>query len=301
MEARVEEARLKLFEVAHLVKGAGAGALEQAACVMQWADYLAGGSGKSDAPSCVDPAIRSFMVSWNDALPDADRDILKPYAVKTVGSAGSKALMERRAWLARDWYIRTFTPTWLELAGLSEHAETLRKLNELCADADLERAHGSLSAAESAAWSAAESAAESAAWSAAESAAWSAAESAARSAAWSAAVSAAWSAARSAARSAAVSAAWSAAGSAAWSAAGSAAWSAAESAAESAAWSAARSAAWSAAESAAWSAAWSAAGSAARSAAESAAEKALDPTVKRLQKSALELLDRMLALKDDAA
>jgi len=79
---------------------------------------------------------------------------------------------------------------------------------------------------------------------------------------------------------------------AAWSAARSAAWSAAESAAESAAWSAARSAAESAARSAAWSAAWSAAESAARS----AADEALAPTVKKLQASAIELVERMAAV-----
>ncbi len=124
--------------------------------------------------------------------------------------------------MAQDWYIREFTPTWLELAGLGDHAATLRGLNEILSDADISGAQTALSAA----WSAAESAARSAAWSAAESAARSAAESAA----------------------------------------------------------------WSAAESAAWSAA--------RSAAESAANDALEPTVRRLQKSALALVDRMLAVTE---
>jgi hypothetical protein len=109
--------------------------------------------------------------------------------------------------------------------------------------------------------------------SAARSAAGSAARSAAGSAAWYAAESAAWSAAGYAAGSAAESAAWSAAGYAA------------ESAAD-AAWSAAGYAAGSAAGSAAWSAAWSAAGS------------ALRPTVEKLQKSAFDLVERMLALKE---
>jgi hypothetical protein len=89
-----------------------------------------------------------------------------------------------------------------------------------------------------------------------------------------------------AARSAARSAAWSAA----WSAARSAAWSAAESAARSAARSAAWSAAWSAARSAAESAAWSAA--------ESAAESALEQTRKELQASAVDLLNRMIAVTE---
>jgi len=78
-------------------------------------------------------------------------------------------------------------------------------------------------------------------------------------------------------------------------------WSATWSAA--AAWSAAASAAaaWSAAASATWSATWSAAAaaSAARSAAAaaSAAASSLRPNVVKLQKSALELIDRCLELK----
>ena len=70
-------------------------------------------------------------------------------------------------------------------------------------------------------------------------------------------------------------------------------------AAWSAAWSAARSAAESAAESAAWSAARSAAWSAAWSAARSAALAKLQSTSDELQKSALDLLDRMINAKDE--
>jgi hypothetical protein len=240
-------------------------------CVMEAVAYVAG-EEFSDRPKCASETIAAFMRAWNDSLNDEQRQMLRPYIRRLVGTAAGKEAEAERAWLAIDWYVRVFTPTWLEVAGLHDHAETLRTLNRLTTDAELNAADGKLSAARSAAESAAESAAWSAAWSAAESAAWSAARSAARSAAESAAESAAWSAAESAAESVA--------------------WSAAESVAWSAAWSAAESAAWSAAESAARSAAWSAAWSAA----ESAAEKALEPTVTRLQQSALDLLNRMIAV-----
>jgi hypothetical protein len=92
------------------------------------------------------------------------------------------------------------------------------------------------------------------------------------------------------------SAAFSAARSAALSAAESAALSAAESAALSAAFCAAESAAFSAARSAALSAAESAALSAARS----AAEQKLKPTVLSLQDSALELLGRLIEVREAA-
>jgi hypothetical protein len=225
----------------------------------------------SDHPRCASESIGAFLRDWNDSLDDERRQWLKPYVLRLVGTAAPAEVEKRRAYLAIDWYVRTFAPTWLELANLYNEAAALRSLAQIVDIATTGDAQGPLSAAESAA----ESAAWSAAWSAAESAARSAAESAAWSAAESAAESAAWSAAESAARSAAESAAWSAAESAARSAA--------ESAAESAAWSAAESAARSAAESAAESAAWS------------AAEQALAGTVERLQRSALDLLDRMIA------
>jgi hypothetical protein len=239
---------------------------EQGACAMEVVSWLAG-EPFSDHPACVSPCIGAFMRSWNDALPDADRHILIPLLAKVVGTV-NPALEERRGLMAVDWYIRTHTPAWLELAGLTKQAESLRALPEITATAQMPSLRGPLEAVRddaSAAWSAA--------WSAAESAA----ESAARSAAWSAAESAAWSAAESAARSAAWSAAWSAARSAAWSAARSAAWSAARIAARSAAW------------------------SAARSAAESAARSALAKTTTSLQLSAIDLVERMCALTDQVS
>jgi hypothetical protein len=210
----------KFLETLVVEKGSHEG--EDGFCVMEAVAYVAG-EEHTDTPKCASEVIGSFLRSWNDSLNDKDRQLLKPYVLKLVGTVASKEIEVARARLAQDWYVRVFTPTWLELAGLSDHAETLRKLNKITSDKDITDAQPALLAARSAA----ESAARSAARSAAESAAWSAAWSAARSAAWSAAESAA----RSAARSAAESAAWSAA------------WSAARSAAESAAWSAARSAA----------------------------------------------------------
>jgi hypothetical protein len=251
---------------------------ETGMCAMEAAAFIAG-EPHSDHPDCVCPIITRFMISWNDTLPsNAERDrLLKPLIPKILGTRGSEELARRRSMMALDWFLRIYTPAFLDAAALADEASALR----VASIDDRPALTAALNAAKAAAekkWSAAESAAESAAWSAARSAAWSAARSAAESAAWSAARSAARSAAESAAESAARSAAWSAARSAAWSAA----WSAARSAAWSAAWSAARSAA----RSAAWSAAWS------------AAEKFFAPLVAELQKSATKLVLDMAALKE---
>ena len=83
---------------------------------------------------------------------------------------------------------------------------------------------------------------------------------------------------------------------AAGAAAGDAAWAAAWAAAGAAAWAAAAAAARDAARDAAWDAAWDAAGDAAWAAAGDAARAALQPTVSQLQASAIDLVERMIAL-----
>jgi hypothetical protein len=174
-----------------------------------------------DHPS-ISRVVRAFAIGLNDAWNDEDRQRLRPYVTRILGTKTTKEDEETRAWMATDWLARVHTPAFLRLAGLPEHAQALESLARIVDTTTARAAQPSLDAAESAARSAAGSAAESAARSAAGSAAESAAGSAARSAARSAAGSAAESAARSAARSAAGSAARSAARSAAGSAAESA-------------------------------------------------------------------------------
>jgi hypothetical protein len=203
---------LALIGVDGITLGVGAhGRREDGVCAMEAVAWIAG-EPHSDSPRCASPAISAFMRSWNDSLPDGDRDrLLKPYLAKLIGSRGTKAAEGRRGWLAMDWLIRTFAPAWLSLVhDLSPHAEALRNLPEIANSAAVALAKDPIAAAYSAADSAAYSAAYSAADWAAYSAAYSAADCAARSAADSAAYSAAYSAARSAADSAARSAARSA-------------------------------------------------------------------------------------------
>jgi hypothetical protein len=246
-------------------------------CVMEAVAFVAGEKW-SDSPECACPIISAFLRAWNDGLPtDADRDrLLKALVPRLVGTR-NKALEEKRGVMAADWLIRVHTPAWLRLAGLTAQADSLANLPEITAFAQFPPLRGSLEAIR-------EDAA--AAWAAARDAAWDAAGAAAR--------DAAWDAARDAARAAARAAAWDAA----WAAARDAAWAAARDAARDAAWDAARDAAWAAARDAAGAAAWAAARAAARDAARDAAgdaaAKKLAPTRDALQKSALELVERMI-------
>jgi hypothetical protein len=98
---------------------------------------------------------------------------------------------------------------------------------------------------------------------------------------------AAWAAARDAARDAAWAAARDAAWAAAWAAARAAAWAAVWAAARDAVWDAAWAAARDAARDAAWAAAWA------------AARAKFAETVRTLQASAIELVERMATLRDE--
>jgi hypothetical protein len=211
--------------------------------------YGAAETFTDDHPS-ISRVIRSFSIAFNDGIKDDQRrtDLLKPYAVKILGTKTNAADEETRAWMATDWLVRVHTPAWLDLAGLSEHAASLRSLAPLTSSEIALAAQQTIRNAADASY-AAGAAAGDAARAAAGDAAWAAAGAAARAAAWDAA------------------------------------------------WDAARAAAWDAA----WAAARAAAGAAARAAAWDAARAKLAPTVEQLQASAIDLLDRMIAVDSRAA
>ena len=96
-------------------------------CVMEAVAFVAG-EPWSDHPECASNVIGVFMRSWNDSLDDEGRQRLKPYITRLVGSKGTKAVENKRAWLATDWLIHHQAPAWLDLAGCTEQATALRAL-----------------------------------------------------------------------------------------------------------------------------------------------------------------------------
>ena len=83
----------------------------------------------SDHPDCASPVIGAFLRTWNDSLPDADRQTLKQYIPRLVGSKGTTAQEDHRAWMALDWLVRVHTPAWLRLAGMVDQANLLAGLD----------------------------------------------------------------------------------------------------------------------------------------------------------------------------
>jgi hypothetical protein len=285
--------RLRELDARPLAKGAHDGP-EDGCCIMEAVAYVAG-EPWSDHPECACPVISTFLRSWNDSLPDGERDtLLRPLVIKLVGTRSTKKIEHSRSLMCADWLVRVQTPAWLRLAKLTEQADLLANLPEITSMAQVPSLRGPIEAVRKDAAAARDAAGArdaAAAWAAAGAAAWAAAGAAAwdaaRDAAWDAAGAAAWAAARAAVGAAVGDAVGDAAGAAARDAAGAAAWAAAGAAARDAAWAAARAAAGAAARDAAWAAA--------RAAARAAVGDALRPTTIELQRSALALVERMIS------
>jgi hypothetical protein len=180
-------------------------------CVMEAVAWFAG-EPHTDRPQCASPVLTGFAMNLNDRWDDVARQRLVSFVPRLAGTRDGRD--EARSYLALDWLIRTYTPAWLDLAGLSESAQELRGLRRIV-DMSAAEAAGpvvrSAQAKSAAAGAAAGAAARDAAGDAAGAAAWDAAGDAAGAAAWdaawdaagAAARAAAWNAARAAARDAA--------------------------------------------------------------------------------------------------
>ena len=200
-----------------LAKGAHK-AGDDIACCMEAVAFVAG-ERWSDHPACACPVIGAFLRTWNDDLPDDERDaLLRPLVPLLVGTRSTPAVERRRAMMATDWLIREHAPAWLRLAGLTAQADALAGLPEITDMAQcpslmlmLYAVRKDANAARAAAGDAARDTAWDAAWAAAGVAAWAAAGDAAGDAAW----DAAGDAARAAAGDAAWDTAWDADGGAA--------------------------------------------------------------------------------------
>jgi hypothetical protein len=78
-------------------------------CVMEAVSYFQG-LPFTDAPQCVDPVIRGLMIRLNDRWSHEDRQRLKPYILKVVGTNEGVALSRKRAFACADFAIRTILP-----------------------------------------------------------------------------------------------------------------------------------------------------------------------------------------------
>jgi len=116
--------------------------LEAAACVA--------GEPHTDRPRSVSTVIGNFGRVWQDDLDDAPRQMLTPYVLKVQDTNTGAVDEERRIWMVTDWLVRTYTPAWLDLATLTDHAASLRALPELSSSESALKAQPIINAARAA-------------------------------------------------------------------------------------------------------------------------------------------------------
>jgi hypothetical protein len=86
---------------------------------MEWLSYLAG-ERHTDKPRCVDLILRRFAIALNDNLGDEDRQRLRPYLARCIGTAGDARGNERMRLLReslRGWTMTYPTDQRLNFAG----------------------------------------------------------------------------------------------------------------------------------------------------------------------------------------
>lgn len=87
--------RVKLRPFAH-------GKPSDGMCAMEAVAFLAG-EPHSDVPECASPVIAAVVRVWNDVLPDRERQALKPYVARIVGSRSDDRHEATRKALVEAW------------------------------------------------------------------------------------------------------------------------------------------------------------------------------------------------------
>jgi hypothetical protein len=150
-------------------------------CLFEAYNWLTRQQHTDACPPGVSPVLHTFGMRLNDALPDDRRQDLKQYlpnGTSLLAGTADDGLDETRSYMALDWLIRTYTPAFLDLAGLSAEATALRDLRRVADMAAAEaagpvvrdastKAYAAGAAAGAAAWDAAGDAAGAAAGAAA--------------------------------------------------------------------------------------------------------------------------------------
>lgn len=122
-------------------------------CFNEWATYIAG-EPHSASPHCVDPVISQIAMRLNDRWSDEDRQKLKPYLLKVLGTRADKETERRRAYMALDWSARVAMPLWLRTAGLEADARLLEALAPVVDNASASAAASTLRDVRDRTWSA---------------------------------------------------------------------------------------------------------------------------------------------------
>lgn len=114
---------LKTYE---LKKGAHANP-EAGLCAMEMVAYLAK-EPHSDSPQCTCPTLGAYVRQINDVFNDDERQLLKPFIKKLIGTRDGKSLERAKLLAYRAGHI--FAPIAAEIAGRADLADLMRDVKE---------------------------------------------------------------------------------------------------------------------------------------------------------------------------
>jgi hypothetical protein len=100
--------------------------LADGACFNELGSVLAGESW-SASPKCYSPLISRMGMMLNDRLDDEPRQLLRPFALRALGTAGDGRDEERRQ-MCSEWLLHEMLPRLLDAAACQEAAHRLRDL-----------------------------------------------------------------------------------------------------------------------------------------------------------------------------
>ena len=95
-------------------------------CAMEVVAWLAG-EAHTDAPSCASPVLRRYTIRLNDRWSTEQRQSLKPFLRRMVGTGGD-GLDDARVAIATRMLCTDLLGPWLRLAGMDERADALTSL-----------------------------------------------------------------------------------------------------------------------------------------------------------------------------
>ena len=77
------------------------------------------------------PVLTRFLDSWNTYLSDTERNLItRPLAPRMKQATNTSDAQTARRRMTLDWHLRTALPAWLDLAGLTAPANTLREFSQ---------------------------------------------------------------------------------------------------------------------------------------------------------------------------
>lgn len=97
---------------------------EDGMCFAEAVAYF-NGEKHTDEPDCLSLFLADLMRRWNDNLGDRDRQMLKPYITRVIGTRTGAMDDLERFMLLSDWFARVYLARWVRLSGWEGYAALL--------------------------------------------------------------------------------------------------------------------------------------------------------------------------------